>query len=77
MIREAPADHVARPVLKMSDWSRALRWWKPEAGIPQRCAECNAQLAVEPPCGQRYGRVVCGIGCGREYAFVSAVGWEL
>jgi hypothetical protein len=75
--RPIPAGQAVPLVLKLSDWSRHLRWWKPEAGIPRRCPECNAHLTVEPPAGQLYGRVWCPIGCGREYAFVSAAGWQL
>jgi len=77
--RKPPADHVKLPELKLSDWSRQLRWWKPEAGIPRRCPTCSARLMVDPPLWERWGRVYCGIdsGCGREYAWVSAVGWNL
>lgn len=78
-MRPAPEGHVALPTLKMSDWSRPIRWWSPEAGIPRRCPACRARLLVEPPLWERFGRVVCGIdsGCGREYAWVSSTGWEL
>ena len=76
-VRLAPEGHVARPVLRMSDWSRHERWWRPETGIPRRCTTCQSQLGVEAPEGQRFGRVYCVIGCGREYAFVSSVGWQL
>jgi hypothetical protein len=75
--RPSPEGHVAQPVLKLSDWSRALRWWRPESGIPRRCAECNASLTNEPPQWERFGRVYCLLGCARQYAWISSVGWEL
>ena len=75
--REAPEGHVERPVLRMSDWSRARRWWRPELGIPERCPTCSSRLGVEAPEGDIYGRVVCVIGCGREVAWVSSIGWNL
>jgi len=75
--REAPEGHVERPVLRMSDWSRARRWWRPELGIPERCPTCGSGLGVEAPVAARFGRVVCVIGCGREVAWVSSIGWNL
>jgi hypothetical protein len=80
-IREKPRPeregHTALPVLRMSDWSRAARWWRPELGIPQRCPTCRSRLAVEAPEGQRFGRVLCALGCAREVAYVSSIGWNL
>lgn len=77
-VRPIPANHVALPTVTMADWSRSLRWWKPETGIPRRCPDCNAQVMVEPPLWDRSGRVVCGLGagCGRDIAWISNVGWE-
>lgn len=75
--RLTPADHVPLPTVRMSDWNRERRWWKPETGIPRRCVACNARLMVDPPLWERYGRVACLVGCGREVAYISSVGWHL
>ncbi len=75
--RPEPEGHVALPVLRMSDWSRVRRWWRPEAGIPRHCPSCGARLANEPPQWERFGRVYCLLGCARQVAWISSAGWEL
>lgn len=75
--RPAPEGHVSLPTVTMADWSRVLRWWKPETGIPRRCVGCGAGLTNEPPQWERYGRVYCLLGCARQCAWISNVGWHL
>lgn len=71
----APANHVALPTLTRADWDARTRWWRPETGIERRCPTCGSGLSNEPPQAQRYGRVFCLLGCTRQVAWVSSVGW--